>query len=199
MTKQFTGFLSTCTVLVVATLLGCASMSEKIEDKSAGLNGGFEHTESGLPVNWLVYTPETIPTGDYDLLFDQTDFKEGMQSLKFLVRECSSTGGWHSPGIAQELPVTPGVTYLISFWIKSESSDWVAAFAAVAPKTGAPYESVDSSSIAATSWQRVERQYSIPQDYDTFRFELTIRSPGTVWIDDVRVEPVVARSSQPVP
>ncbi len=155
------------------------------------MNGGFEHTQSGLPVNWLVYSPSTIPTGDYELLFDQADFKEGTQSLKFLVHECSSTGGWYSPGIAQEYPVTPGASYLISFWIKNQGSEWVVQFAGVAPKTGAPYEIIDSSNVTADSWRRVERQYTIPQKYKSIRFELTIRSPGTVWIDDVRIEPVV--------
>ena len=191
MTRQSMGIFSMCTVLAATTLFGCRQFSEQIEDQSVGMNGGFEHTESGLPVNWLVYTPATIPTGDYELLFDRTDFKEGAQSLKFLVHECSSTGGWHSPGITQQYPVTPGASYLISFWIKSEDSDWVVAYAGVAPKTGAPYEIVDSSNATGDSWHRVERQYTIPQEYKEIRFELTIRSPGTVWIDDVRIDPLV--------
>ncbi len=191
MTRQSRGIFSVCTLLAVTTLFACGPFSEQVEDKSVGMNGDFEHTQSGLPVNWLVYSPSTIPTGDYELLFDQTDFKEGTQSLKFLVHECSSTGGWHSPGIAQEYPVTPGASYLLSFWIKSQGSDWVVAFAAVAPKTGAGYEIINSSNVTADSWQRVERQYTIPPEYESFRFELTIRSPGSVWIDDVRIEPVV--------
>jgi hypothetical protein len=48
------GIFSICTVLVVTTLSGCGPFSEQIEDKSVGRNGGFEHTESGLPVNWIV-------------------------------------------------------------------------------------------------------------------------------------------------
>ena len=124
MTKQVRGIFRACAVLAIITLLGCGPLSEQVKDKSAGMNGGFEQTESGLPVNWIVYTPETIPTGDYDLLFDQADFKEGTQSLKFLVREVGSTGGWHSPGITKQYPVTPGASYRISFWIKSQGSDW---------------------------------------------------------------------------
>jgi len=78
----------------VAPLLGGSTqMSEEIYDKTVGMNGSFEVTESGLPVNWLIYTPETIPTGDYDLIIDTTEYKDGRQSLKFLVRECSPTGG----------------------------------------------------------------------------------------------------------
>ena len=140
-------------------------------------------------MNWLVYSPKTIPTGDYELILDQADFQEGTQSLKFLVHECSPTGGWLSPGIAQQYPATSGASYRISFWIKSKGSNWVVIFGGVAPKT-AQYESIDSSSITAGSWRHVEQEYTIPPEYENIRFELSIRSPGTVWIDDVRIEPV---------
>ena len=84
--------------------VGCTKMSELIEDESVGMNGGFEHALEGLPVNWLVFTPETVKEGgDFDIILDTTDYKEGRQSLKFLVRECSAMGGWHSPGIAREI------------------------------------------------------------------------------------------------
>ena len=33
-----------------------------------------------------------------------------------------------------------------------------------------------------------EREYTIPSPYERVRFELSIRSPGRVWIDDVRIE-----------
>ena len=68
-------------------------MSEHVKDEFVGMNGGFEHVRSGLPINWLVYSPSTIPTGDYELIIDRDDFKEGQQSLRFLVHECSPTGG----------------------------------------------------------------------------------------------------------
>ena len=43
--------------LLVATLAtvflsGCSKMSETIRDENAGMNGSFEWTKSGLPVNW---------------------------------------------------------------------------------------------------------------------------------------------------
>jgi hypothetical protein len=180
--------LGACIVLAFAACLGCQPLSEQVKDRSVGRNGGFEHTRDGLPVNWLVYTPSTVPTGDFDIILDRTDFKEGTQSLKFLVRECSPTGGWHSPGIGKEYPATPGATYRISFWIKSEESDWTVGFGGVAPKTGES-ETVDSSSVPADSWQHVERQYTMPEEYENIGFGLSIRSPGTVWIDDVRIEP----------
>jgi hypothetical protein len=35
----------------------------------------------------------------------------------------------------------------------------------------------------------VERRYTVPREYDRLRFELSIRSPGTLWIDGVTIEP----------
>ena len=152
------------------------------------MNGGFEHTQSGLPVNWLVYSPSTIPTGNYELSFDEADFKEGKHSLKFLVHECAATGGWHSPGITQEYPAPPGA-YRISFWIKNEGCQYSVSVGGVTAKTG-EYEIADSSEETTDSWKLVEHAFTMSRQYDRIRFELSIRSPGTLWIDDVKIEPV---------
>ncbi len=166
--------------------LGCAKMSESVRSKSAGLNGGFEHVRSGLPANWLVYSPSTIPTGKYELVFDRTDFKEGEQSMRFLVYECSGKVGWHSPVFAQEVSAKPGDSYLVSFWIKNDGCKYVVQAGGVDAKT-AQYETVDSSQKAAKSWRFVEYPITIPKKYDRIRFELSIRSPGSLWIDDVKI------------
>ena len=176
--------------LPLLACVACSPMSEQIKDLSVGMNGGFEHTRSGLPVNWIVYSPATIPSGSYELLFDDTDFKEGEQSLRFDVEECSSTGGWHSPGLTQEFPAEPGTTYAIRFWIKSKDCDWTVSVGAVGAKTG-EYETVDSSGVRTDSWRRVDREYTMPPVYERLRLELSITSPGSLWIDDVRIEPLV--------
>ena len=113
--------ISAVRLIIVGLILlsGCTRMSEQIRDKTAGMNGSFEITKSGLPVNWLVYTPKTIPEGDYDLIIDTMEYKEGKQSLKFLVRECSPIGGWYSPGFCYKYPVDPGEIFRISFWIRN--------------------------------------------------------------------------------
>ena len=62
----------TLTALLCAglVLVACIDMSEYVADSSAGLNGSFETVESGLPVNWIVYTPRTVPDGDFDVSLD---------------------------------------------------------------------------------------------------------------------------------
>jgi len=179
--------------IVLATLptLACTGMSESIKLNSVNLNGGFEQVESGIPVDWLIYSPSTIPSGDYELILDRSEFKEGEQSLHFLVRDCSPTGGWHSPGISQERQAIPGETYKVSFWIKNEGCDYVVSAGGVAAKTG-QVETIDSSKQTASSWKHVEQTVTIPEKYDRLRFELSIRSPGRLWIDDVKIEPLTS-------
>jgi len=122
-------------------------------------------------------------------MFDTVEFKEGKQSLKFLVHECSAEGGWLSPGITQEYPVNSGGSYRTSFWIKNEGCEYVVSVGGVDAFTGED-EVVDSPEDAARSWKLVEHEHTIPEKYETIRFELSIRSPGSLWIDGVRIEPL---------
>ena len=177
--------------ILLTTLVwpGCARMSEFIRKPSVGMNGGFEHTEAGLPVNWIVYSPSTIPTGNYELSFDKVEFREGKQAMRFIVDECSPTGGRHSPGITQEYRAKPGTSYKISFWIKNKGCDYVVSAGGVDTKTG-QLKTVDSSQQSTSTWKFVTHELSLPRQFRRIRFELSIRSSGILWIDDVRIEPV---------
>jgi len=185
---------------IIATILlgGCTQMSEEIHDKTVGMNGSFEVTESGLPVNWLIYTPKTIPTGDYELIIDTTDYKDGKQSLKFLVRECSPTGGWHSPGFCQEYEAIPGELYRVSFWVKNEGSDFRVEIGGVSTFDG-KYETIVKSKQKIDTWKHFEYNYKMPLEkkFDTIRFKMNILSPGSFWIDDIKIEGINGKSVIP--
>ena len=185
---------------IIATILlgGCTQMSETIQDKTAGMNGSFEVTESGLPVNWLVYTPKTIPTGDYDLVIDTTEYKDGRQSLKFLVRECSPTGGWHSPGFCNEYEAIPGETYRVSFWVKNDGCEFVVEIGGVSTFDG-KYETIVKSKETIDTWKHFEYNYKMPLEkkFDRIRFEMNILNPGSFWIDDIKIEGINGKSVIP--
>lgn len=161
-------------------------MSAIVKDESVGMNGSFEVTKSGLPVNWLVYTPRTIPTGDYDLVIDTTEHESGRQSLKFVVRECSPVGGWHSPGISKEYPATPGVTYTVGVWVKNEGAEFVVRFGGVSAFKG-EYETVVRTDESIGAWRHYQLDYTLPSKYDRLRLEMNVLRPGTFWIDDVTI------------
>ena len=122
---------------LVLMLVGCKQMSEKITDTSVGLNGGFEISKNGLPVNWLIYSPKTVPTGDFEILLDKENYKEGNQSLKFIVRECDSKGGRSSPGFTNEFfevgKFEGKSSYNLGFWIKNDGARFRVSGGGVSP------------------------------------------------------------------
>ena len=176
---------------LVLTSTACRPMAEQVQSDFAGLNGGFEHVEDDLPVNWLVYTEETVPSGRFDVLLDTTDYKEGEQSLLFRIEECAATGGWYSPGISNQLPATPDTTYRLRCWIKSEGCDWTLSVGGVAAKTG-EYDRIPSSRFEEGDWQEVRHEYTLPPEYEELRIELSITSPGRLWIDGLVLEPALS-------
>lgn len=175
-------------VLILALVAGCSlnKMSVSVEDTSAGKNGSFEIVKDGIPVNWLVYSPQTVPSGDFDISFDQKEFKEGKQSLHFEVRECSPKGSWHSPGIANEWPAKPGETYKVSFWIRNIESEFIVLVGGVSAFEG-EYDTIVKSKITTENWKQFEYNYTIPQKMKSLRFELNILQPGSFWIDDIEI------------
>lgn len=173
-------------VVASGLLLGCDKMSESVIDESAGVNGGFEITKDGLPVNWLVYTPATIPSGDYDLVIDTVEYKEGKQSLKFVVRDCAPNGGWHSPGFSKEFEATTGVTYLVGLWVKNEGSGFRAEVGGVSAFEG-EYETIVETADSIPEWRHYERTYTMPEEFDRLRLEVNVLSPGTFWVDGITI------------
>ncbi len=169
-------------------LSGCTQMSEQETDSSAGLNGGFEVSKNGLPVNWLMYTPNTVTDANFKIVLDKDVFKEGKQSLRFDVDKCSSTGGRKSPGFTNEFSEIGEGQYKLSFWIKNDntkfkvSAGWVGAL-----DGGMSVLIKDSEQIS--DWKLLEYQIDIPKD-KWLRMELNILESGTFWIDDIRIERV---------
>jgi hypothetical protein len=135
---------------------------------------------------YVVYTPRTIPTGDYRLVIDTTEFKGGKQSLKFAVRSCASDGGWRSPGLSKELDAAPGTTYRIGFWVKSDGAEFVARVGGVTAKKG-QYETIVKTGDTVTTWRHYEHDYTMPAGFDRLRLEVNVVRPGSFWIDDVTV------------
>jgi hypothetical protein len=183
-------------ILSILIMLGsCRGMSDRIEDKSAGMNGGFEVSENGIPVNWLIYSPNTLKDADFKIVLDTVIYKEGKQSLRFDIVKCSSRGGSASPGIHSEF-FTSGqyegpATYKLSFWVKNEGSTFK-IFAGGVEAMGGDSK-VNSKSIneihdeQISDWKLLEYHIDVPKDR-WLRMELNILKPGTFWIDDIQIE-----------
>jgi hypothetical protein len=192
--------LSGSRFLALLTLLlapGCRPLSESARDPAVGFNGGFEHVEAGRPVNWSVYSPRTVPEGDFEIVPDETEVQEGQRSLAFHVRSCSSGGGWASPGVFQEFEAEAGHEYEVDFWIRSHGCTWQVTYGAVAA-SNARFETISSQEVQGEDWQHVVRRFRMPDAYQRQRFELSVRTPGDLWIDAVRVRPVPDRRAEDV-
>ena len=186
--------IATCSIAAAFVLwaAGCAG-SVKKTDKTAGFNGSFEITKSGWPANWSIYKP-SIKSGDAELVLDTTDAKDGKQSLKFVIHkcpECSESGGWHCPGIFQEKPAISEKSYKVSFWLKNQGCKFrVRLISIIEKRNRSDEKTVLETDETFDAWRRYEYMYTICKDGTSFRFELNILSPGTLWIDDIKVEEV---------
>lgn len=92
------------------------------------------------------------------------------------------------------MPVAPGGSYRVSFWIKTEGAAYAVSAGDVPAESGSR-EALASSTGATEAWRRFESKILVPECEGRLRFELSIRSPGQPWIDDVRTEAVDADSS----
>lgn len=170
------------------TIVRCTKqLSESIIDKKVGTNGSFENIKNNLPINWLVYTPNTTGEGNFDFTYDTENVKEGKQSLKLSVKTCSEKGGWHSPGIAQEISVNPNEEYKISFWLKNSESTFLINMNCVNATTESKHLTLKSSENIS-EWKYFEYNYKVPDKMNKLRIEMNVIKPGTFWIDDIKVE-----------
>ena len=179
----------TVLALAIAVLHGCMKMSELETDKSAGLNGGFEVSKNDLPVNWIMYTPNTVKNGDFSIAMDKTVFKEGKQSLRFDVKECADIGGWYSPGFTNEFfeigKFEGKGTYKISLWIKNHGTKFRLRGGGVTAKTG-HMEVLMESAERIDEWTYYAYKVDVLEN-NHLRLELNILAPGTFWIDNIEI------------
>ena len=176
----------------IVIMAGCKPFSEKVVDQSAGLNGGFEVSKNDLPVNWLMYTPRTVPNADFEIVLDKTTLKEGKQSLRFDVKKCNSDGGWMSPGFTNEFTEAGRFKgegrYKLSFWIKNNGTKYSISAGGVEELKG-DMKTLLKGNEQIGDWQLFEYVIDIPKD-TWLRMELNILQPGIFWIDDIKIEKI---------
>ncbi len=190
MKKQWINSTRKITLIIgLLVLTGCMQMSEKETDESAGVNGGFEVTKNGIPVNWLMYTPNTVPDGEFEIVIDKNIFKEGKQSLRFDIINCSSTGGRLSPGFTNEFSESGKFegegTYKLGFWVKNDGTKFKIAAGGVSPHKGDMKVLIESVE-QVEDWKYLEYKIYVAKERH-LRMELNILTSGTFWIDDVQI------------
>lgn len=183
--KLLSIFLVTTTILIAFFYMSCLKpLSEEHVDTTAGFNGGFEHIHKGLPVNWMLYTTKTVSEGKFSLSIDTLTKKEGKQSLRFQVEECSARGGHLSPGIAKEIAANAGDTYTLKMWVKNSNAFYRITLSGVNAKHIADLKEVESSE-STSDWKLIEMEYTLPERMNALRLEFNILKPGECWVDEI--------------
>jgi len=196
-------------ILIIAVFNGCGySVIETSE--SAGFNGGFEIVKNGLPVNWDLYGPKIIKNGDVKISLDTEDAIEGKQSLKLLVHRARPGSLRGKPGLFKVLqPAKTNRSYKVSFWLKNQGcrihlqiknarkesgKEFFFGPSEAVKKDYAEHPSIkkyfDEKEMGTNTWRQFEYIYVVPETDGSIKFELNILQPGTLWIDDVRIEEV---------
>ena len=169
-------------------------MSQRIQGDNDKMNGGFEIVKENLPVNWYFYSPETVPEGDFDIIVDTVNFKEGKQSLKFLVRKCSSIGSRLSPGFFGSFITMPNETYKISFWIMNKGCHVLIRVGSQGDRASQSRdETILKTADTISEWKYIEYNYTMPS-LDNIRFEVNILTSGSFWIDNIKIEGINDKS-----
>ena len=132
-----------------------------------------------------------MKNGDVEVSLDTVDAVEGDQSLKFAVHRVDGPG-WRSAGLFQVRPAKSNRSYKVSFWLKNQGCESSLLIRSTKPKESpiVARKVLGEEETGTNTWRRFEYFYTVPDTYDNIRFELGITQPGTLWIDDVRIEEV---------
>jgi len=177
-------------VAMLASRLGSVSMIER--DDAAGINGSFEVVQSGLPVNWYVYRAP-LSDGRGELTFDVENPPDGTRALKLVAHSVESQASRAAgPGLFQTVDAETGRAYEVRFWLKSDGAEVGLLIDSETPESRDPRNPIQTRITAEGAdrgaWREFTYSYTVPDHYRNIRFELHVRTPGTVWLDDVRIE-----------
>jgi hypothetical protein len=187
MKNRFIIVLTALATLTSLLLVSCGSNELSKRNDTAGLNGGFETTDSGYPVNWAFFpNPED---GDlFDVSVDTGKAQKGNQSLQLDVHQSETTVGFRS----QRIPVQSGKTYKISFTTQRTGGN-LKVRRIVQDASGTNNlrsEIIVDSSTPSSDWQVFEERLLVSDKEANVVLIFLVDGPGTLWVDDVKVEVV---------
>ena len=143
-------------------------------------NGGFEKGTR----RWIIGSNSKR----MKLTTDPNEKAEGRQSLRIAKR-----GGMPLDIVRRNVKgPEPGDTVMVSAMVKAigAGNAWLKFF--VWDRAGdVLIEDLDVASIRGTfDWKKVERTFTLPENYDSAAVQFWMVLDGTVWLDDVKVTPV---------
>lgn len=187
MRRKYMAVLAAVLISVSLLLVSCQSNELSKPNSTAGLNGSFETTDSGYPVNWAFFpNPES---GDlFQVTVDTTKAQEGNQSLKLATNQSETTTGFRS----RRIPVDAGKKYKISFSLQNAGGNLKVRRVVqdVSGKTNKRSDIIVDTSTPTSEWQIFEETVVVSDDEANVVLIFLVDGPGTLWFDDVKVEEV---------
>ena len=174
-------------ILVSLLLVACQSNELSKPDNEAGLNGSFETTDSGYPVNWAFF-PNPESDDLFQVSIDTTKAQEGKQSLQLYTNQSEKTVGFRS----RRVSVEPGKTYKLSFAIQNDGGN-LKVRRIVQDKSGKDNrrsEIIVDTSSASSNWETFEETLEVIEGERNVVLIFLVDGPGRLWVDNVRVEEV---------
>jgi tetratricopeptide (TPR) repeat protein len=155
-------------------------------------NGGFEHPIANGGFDW-----REIPTSAARFSFDSGRAHSGSRSLRI---DFDRTTNLDFQGLLQYVSVSPASRYRFSAYLRTErlSTDSGIRFAVFDPHHPSELRVLTPSRVGTSPWKAVETDIVTGRDTDLLEIALR-RMPsakidnklgGTVWVDDVALEPV---------
>jgi tetratricopeptide (TPR) repeat protein len=139
------------------------------------LNGGFDWHYSGQ--------------NGVAIVLDPTETREGSEAL--LITYSGAPNG--DAGISQPVPVTPGVAYIVSAWVKSEELE-TANGPQLSVFDGKSDQALARSdeTLGSTGWHQVQATFTAPKEINLVvvrvsRDPASTRIQGKFWIDNVHM------------
>jgi len=171
------------TVCVLAA--ACQSDELLTRNGSAGLNGSFEITEAGYPVNWAFF-PNPASDSTLQVVLDTVQVVAGHHSLKLVVRPSDVLPALRST----QAPVQPGERYRLSMSYRNEGCT-LKVNRIVQDRSGMTNRRQDlviDTSVSSTEWQTFAETLAVVKGEAKVFLVIMIDGSGSLWLDDVRLE-----------
>lgn len=168
----------------------CTLQSNELSKPSsaAGLNGSFETTDSGYPVNWA-FGPNPESGDIFQVSVDPTKAQEGNQSLKLTTNQGDRTVGCRS----RKIPIQSGKTYKISFSMQNSGCTLKVnrIIQDASGKTNLRSKIIVHTSTPTSDWKTFAETLAVSDGEAQVILIFLVDGPGTIWIDEVKVEEVL--------
>jgi len=172
-----------------ATLLtSCQRDQLSKSDPAAGLNGSFETTRDGYPVNWAFF-PNPESNTSFQAVLDSENVVDGKHSLKLIVKQNDKTTGFRS----RRIPVQSGKKYRLAMLVKTDGCS-LKVNRIVQDISGK--KNLRSNIIVNTEkrpsakWENYEETLSVAEGESYLLLIFLIDGTGTLWCDNVQLEEI---------